>query len=192
MISCDVPARVPLNRISFQIAPDKVNFRRTVSVEDVKGVHFTNGEISRVRVNRAGTLVTNEELAVNLSGNPGQIIISIDNADNPPLDITAVQPLSVERRVYFDPPQGRAGLKLYYGDEKLSGPVYDYARFFHLADSPAQARLDPGGHNPLYTGRPDDRPFSERHKGILWIAMLFAVLALAGLALRGLRTQSAS
>jgi hypothetical protein len=192
VIACDVPARVPLNRISFQIAPDKVNFRRTVSVEDVKGVQFASREITRVRVNRAGTLVTNEELAVNLSGNPGQIIINIDNADNPPLEITAVQPLSVERRVYFDPPQGKATLKLYYGDEKLSAPVYDYARFFHLADSPAQAQLDPGVHNPLHTGRPDDRPFSERHKGILWIAMLFAVLALAGLALRGLRSQSVS
>jgi hypothetical protein len=54
--------------------------------------------------------------------------------------------------------------------------------------SPAQAKLGPGSHNPEYAGRPDDRPWSERHTAILWTAMLLAVVALATLALRGLRT----
>ena len=187
--SCDVPPRVPLSRILFQVDSRQVNFRRSVSIEDGKGTQVSSGEISRVRVNRAGTLVTNEEMAVNTFTNPGKVTIHVDNGDNPPLEITAVQPLTLERRVYFDP-QGKSSVKLYYGDDRLSAPVYDYARFFHVEDSPAQARLDPGAHNPLYTGRPDDRPFSERHKGILWSAMLFAVLALAVLALRGLRTQT--
>ena len=189
-ISCDIPPRVPLNRILFQVDSRQVNFRRTVSIADEKGTQVSSGEISRVRVNRGGTLVTNEVMAVNTFTNPGKLAIHVDNGDNPPLQITAVQPLTLERRVYFDP-QGKASVKLYYGDDRLSAPVYDYARFFHGEDSPAQARLDSGAHNPLYTGRPDDRPFSERHKGILWTAMLFAVLALAVLALRGLRTQSA-
>lgn len=189
LVSCDVPPRVPLNRISFQVDSHQVNFRRTVSIEDEKGVQVSSGEISRVRVNRGGTLVTNEELAVNTLGNSGQLTIHVDNGDNPPLAMTAVQPLTLERRVYFDP-QGKTGLKLYYGDDKLSAPVYDYARFFHLDDSPAQARLDPGAHNPQFTGRPDERPWSERHTAILWTAMLIAVLALAVLALRGLRGQT--
>jgi hypothetical protein len=190
VISCVVPPRVPLNRILFQIDSRQVNFRRSVSIEDEKGTQVSSGEISRVRVNRGGTLVTNEEMAVNTFINPGKLAIHIDNGDNPPLQITAVQPLTLERRIYFDP-QGKTSMKLYYGDDRLSAPVYDYARFFHVEESPAQARLDPGAHNPLYTGRPDDRAFSERHKGILWTAMLFAVLALAFLALRGLRIQSA-
>ena len=191
VISCDIPLRVPLNRILFQVDSRQVNFRRNVSIEDEKGTQVSSGEISRVRVNRGGTLITNEEMAVNSFTNPGKLAIHVDNGDNPPLEVTAVQPLTLERRVYFDP-HGKTSVKLYYGDDRLSGPVYDYARFFHVEDSPAQARLDPGAHNPLYTGRPDDRPFSERHKGILWTAMLLAVLVLAGLALRGLRTQSAS
>jgi len=192
LITCTVPVRVPLSRILLQIAPAQVNFRRTVSVEDAKGVQVASGEISRVRMNRAGTLVTNEELAINIGVNiidsSGQLSLAIDNGDNPPLTILAAEPLSLERRIYFDP-QGKTALSLYYGDEKLPAPVYDYARFFQLDASPAEAQLGPGEHNAQYEGRPDDRPWSERHKVILWGAMLLAVLALAVLALRGLRAE---
>ena len=142
-----------------------------------------------MRVNRAGTLVTAEELAVNLADNSGQLILLIDNGDNPPLAITEAQPLSLERRIYFGP-QGKTTLRLYYGDEKLTPPVYDYARFFHLDASPAEAQLGAGSQNAQYTARPDDRPWSERHRVILWGAMLLAVLALAVLAMRGLRTEN--
>jgi hypothetical protein len=189
VIVCDVPPKVPLNRILFQVAPGQVNFRRTVSLEDAKGVQEGSGELSRVRVNRAGTLVTAEEMAITLAANSAKITVSVDNEDNPPLAILGVQPLSLERRVYFDP-QGKTSLKLYYGDEKLSAPVYDYARFFHLDPSPAEAQLGGGAHNPQYTGRPDDRPWSDRHMGILWAVMILAVIALTALAVRGLRSEA--
>jgi hypothetical protein len=194
-IVCDVPARVPLNRILLQVAPAQVNFRRTVSVGDPKGTQIASGEISRVRINRAGTLVTNEALAVdviprNVDVDSGHLVLTIDNGENPPLTVVAAEPVTIERRIYFDP-QGKTALRLYYGDEKLSPPVYDYARFFHLEASTAEAQLGPGAHNEKYAGRPDDRPWSERHNGILWGAMLLAILALAVLALRGLRTGQA-
>jgi hypothetical protein len=189
VIVCDVPAKVPLNRILFDVAPSQVNFHRTVSVENDKGLQEASGEITRVRVNRAGMRVTSEELAVNVAGLSGQILLTVDDGDNPPLAILGAQPLSLERRVYFDP-QGKSSLKLYYGDEKLASPVYDYARFFHLEDSPAEAQLGAGAHNPQYTGRPDERPWSERHTGILWGVMILAVLALGSLAIRGFRSQA--
>ncbi|HZQ94415.1 MAG TPA: hypothetical protein VFA67_05350 [Candidatus Sulfotelmatobacter sp.] len=191
VISCTLPPKVPLSRISFQIAREAVNFRRAVSVEDAAGAQVSSGEISRVRVNRAGTLVINQDLAVHLAGSYGQITINIDNGDNPPLAISAVQPLSLERRVYFDP-NGKTGLRLYYGDPKLESPVYDFARFFHLDASAAQAELGPGAHNEQYSVRPDDRPWSERHTAILWSAMILAVLILAALALRGLHSAGAA
>ena len=196
-IACDIPARVPLSRILLRVDPEQVNFRRSVSLEDAKGVEVATGEISRVRVNRAGTLVTNEELAVSVMavnaiainiGNSRHLILTIDNGDNPPLAVLAAEPLALERRIYFDP-QGKTALRLYFGDEKLSAPVYDYARFFHLEASPAQAALGPGAHNAKYTGRPDERPWSEQHPGILWGAMILTVLALGMVALRGLRPE---
>lgn len=187
VVSCDVPQRVPLNRIEFHIDASQVNFRRTVSVGDSKGVQIGSGEISRVRIKRGDTLVTNEELWINVSENLGSATISIDNGDNPALEITEVDPLSTERRIYFEP-QGKSALRLYYGDEKLEPPAYDYARFFHVDASPARAQLGAGAHNAQFAGRPDLRPWSERHTAILWSAMLVVVLALALLAFRGLRT----
>jgi len=187
-ITCTTPAQVPLSRILFQIASEQVNFRRTVSIEDRQGRQIASGDISRVRLNRGGILVTSEQLAENIDGSPGALTLIVDNGDNPPLTILSVQPLSIERRVYFDP-HGKTTLMLYYGDDKLSAPIYDYARFFHLEAAPAEAQLGPAAHNPRYTGRPDDRPWSEQHKVVLWGAMILAVLALAALALRGLRTE---
>lgn len=191
VIRCSDPPRVPLSRITFHVAPQNLNFRRTVTVEGTQGWQLASGEITRVRVNRGGTLVTNEEMSVNVSGSSGQLTIFVDNGDNPPLTISSVQPLSVERRIYFDP-EGKAILKLYYGDPQLPAPVYDYARFFHVEAMPAQAQLGPGVQNNEYTGRPDQRPWSERHPGVLWAAMVVAVIALMALALRGLRKQPAA
>jgi hypothetical protein len=139
-----------------------------------------------VRINRTGTLVTSEDLAVTLFGAfTSRLTLSVDNGDNPPLALTSVQPQSVERRAYFDP-QGKTALRLYYGDEKLSAPIYDYARFFHVDEFAASAQLDPGAHNDAYTGRPDTRPWSERHPAVLWVAMLLAVGVLAAMAIRAL------
>ena len=90
--------------------------------------------------------------------------------------------------MYFDP-QGKSLLTLYYGDDKLEAPVYDYARFFKADPAAAQAELDPGAHNAAYSGRPDGRPWSERHKAVLWLAMIVAVMVLAALAIRGLKAR---
>jgi hypothetical protein len=187
VITCDHPDNVPLNRIWFQVAPAQINFRRGVNLLDGKGSLVSIGDISRVRIDRAGMLVTSEDLGVNVIVKPaGRLTITVDNGDNPPLQLTSVQPLSVERRVYFDP-QGKTTLKLYYGDEKLSAPVYDYARFFHLDESAVQAPLGPGAHNDAYAARPDKRPWSERHPAVLWAAMLLALAALTAVAIRGLK-----
>jgi hypothetical protein len=97
----------------------------------------------------------------------------------------SVQPQALEQRVYFDP-QGRTLLKLYYGDSKLPRPVYDYARFLQKEGAAAEAELGAVAVNAAYTGRPDDRPWSERHTLVLWGAMLIAIVALAVLAIRGL------
>ena len=185
VISCYVAPTVPVDRLQFQIDPQQVNFRRTVSITEAQAMQVTGGEVSRVRITRGGTTVTSEDLAIEVDGRAaGNFNVTIDNADNPPLNVSSVQPLSIERRVYLDP-QAASALKLYYGDPRLAAPVYDYAKFFHADASAARAEPGPGSPNPAYTGRPDERPWSERHKAILWIAMLLAVAVLAVLALRG-------
>ncbi len=145
VISCESPLRVPVDRVRFQVDPGQVNFRRSVTLSDSSGRYESGGEITRVRLNRAGAVVVSEELDVQVAGDTsGRLTITIDNADNPPLAIAALQLLSIERRVYFDPKE-KTSLKLYYGDSKLDSPVYDYARFFHADPAAAKAQLAPGG-----------------------------------------------
>jgi Protein of unknown function (DUF3999) len=193
VIICNSPVRVPVDRVRFRIDPKQVNFRRAVVLSDSSDRQYgTGGEITRVRMNRGGATVISEEMDVPIGGpGSGQLKVTLDNGDNLPLSISGIELLSVERRVYFEP-QGRSLLKLYYGDDKLGAPVYDYARFFKADPAAARAELGLGAHNEAYRGRPDDRPWSERHKAVLWLAMLLAVIVLAALAIRGLKTNALS
>jgi len=189
VIKCELPAGTPLDRIRFDLPPGRVNFRRSVSVADEKGGQVASGSIFRIRLTRGTTTVDSEELAVSVfADRSGPFTITIDNGDDPPLAFSAVELQSLQRRLYFDP-QGKTSLKLYYGDEKLSAPVYDYAKFFREDAASVQALLGPDTQNAAYSGRPDDRPWSERHKAVLWVAMLLAVGLLTLLAVRGLRTD---
>jgi hypothetical protein len=192
VITCNSPLHVPVDRVRFVVDPKQVNFRRAIVLSDASDHHYGTGEITRVRMNRAGTAVVSEEMDVPIGGlSSGQLKLIVDNGDNPPLAISGVQLLSVERRLYFDP-QGKSLLRLYYGDNKLDSPVYDYARFFKADPGAAKAELGPGTHSPAYSGRPDDRPWSERHEAVLWLAMLLAVAGLAALAIRGLKAKALS
>jgi hypothetical protein len=192
IITCLLAAGVPLERIGFESSPEQVNFRRNVSVSAGE-VQIANGDVSRVRINRAGTQITSEHNFVDVPGvtEKREITLTIANGDDSPLNLISVEPLALERRIYFDA-SGKRALKLYYGDDKLQAPVYDYAKFFNEDPAAAQAQLGPGLHNAEYTGRPDERPWSERHKALLWAAMVLAVVVLAVVALRGLAIKPGS
>lgn len=186
---CSIPDGFPVERITFTVPASAFNFNRTVIVRDDKGNDIQSGAISRVRVNRAGQTVTSETLSVDLySQVQKHIKVTVENGDDAPLPIQHVQPLSFERRVYFDP-HGKSALMLYYGDPKLEAPSYDYAKFFQQLPDAVVAQVSPAQANPQFTGRADERPWSERHKAVLWAAMLLAVAVLGALALRGLKSS---
>ena len=148
---------------------------------------MTSGDISRVEIKRGGTVVNNEQLTVPMRRPRYEhFIVSISNGDDPPLAIEHIQPQAVEQRIFFEP-KGKTRLRLYYGDDKLGSPVYDYAKFFKDAAPAAQAQLAVAEANSAFTGRPDDRPWSERHPAVLWLAMILAVAGLGALAVRGMK-----
>jgi hypothetical protein len=91
-----------------------------------------------------------------------------------------------ERRVYFDCDAGILPA-LYYGDDELNAPMYDYVRLFQSDARAERLLLGAETVNADYTGRPDDRPWSERHPAILWTAILAAVAVLGGIALRSIK-----
>jgi hypothetical protein len=188
VITCVDTWRAPVDRIRFDVPASRVNFRRLVTARDRQGREHTSGEISRIRITRGGTSVVSEDLAL-ITPAPidDTLTLTVENGDDPPIPLTAVQPQSVERRLYFDP-RGRRALKLYAGDGWLHSPRYDYAKFFARDPRAPEARLGPDMDNPAFTGRGDERPWSERHKAVLWVAMIVAVAGLAALAIGGLKT----
>lgn len=184
--------KVPVERVAFAVDPSQPNFRRDVEIRDEKDSWLASGEIERIHMMRAGQKIDSEQLSVSFSGIGCSTIKAIvRNGDDRPLKFSGSRLQQLERRIYFDlPTQGE--LFLSYGDDKLSPPVYDYAKLFQQNKFAAAAQLGAEAPNGAYTERPDDRPWSERHPVVLWIAIIVAVLSLSAMALRSARTATAS
>jgi hypothetical protein len=191
----DVPANVPLERVMFVVDPTQPNFRRKLEIQNEKGAWLGSGEINRIHMVRGGQKIDSEDQSVDFYDNGQEsgltiIKVTIHNGDDPPLKLTGAGLQQRERRLYFDAPP-RGPLTLYYGDEKLEQPIYDYGKLFQRDKAAAAAQLGPEASNAAYTGRPDDRPWSERHPVVLWIVIIAAVAVLGGVALRSIRTATA-
>ncbi len=102
------------------------------------------------------------------------------------MKITGARLQQYERRIYFDA-DSRTQPRLYYGDAKIEAPVYDYAKLFQKDANAPQALLGAEEANASFAGRADDRPWSERHPAVLWVAIIGAVLVLGGIALRSMK-----
>lgn len=195
--------KAPVERLRFVVDPAQTNFRRHVEVYRLSDdetqdsqrrsqLLISEADIGRIHVERSGKVIDSEDLDVDLSGTADIFRVVIENGDDQPLKLHAVQPLTHERRIYFDPRQGGGkSLRLYYGDEALGAPVYDFAKLFRADPEAVAATLGSGQANPEYKGRPDQRPWTERHQWVLWVALVAAVLGLGAVALRGLRTNAA-
>ncbi len=190
VLTFEVPVNVPVERVVLEIDPAQPNFRREVEVRDDKGRLLGSGELNRIHMVRAGRKIDSDlqEVAFSATG-PKTILVVISNGDDPPLKLIGARLQQHERRIYFDA-AGPGALTLFYGDEGLESPVYDYAKLFQQKNNAAAAQLGAEMANAAYTGRPDKRPWSERHPALLWTAIVAAVLALGALALRSMKTAA--
>jgi Protein of unknown function (DUF3999) len=187
IFTISVPKNVPLERILFAIDPAQGNFRRDIEIQSDHGMWFGSGELSRIHMQRNGQRIDVEQPALDVGGTgtaPFKVILH--NGDDAPLKITAVHLQQYERRIYLDA-NAEAHFTLYYGDEKLATPVYDYAKLFQKDANADQVQLSAEELNAAYTGRPDDRPWSERHPAFLWVTIIAAVVILGGIALRSMK-----
>jgi hypothetical protein len=190
VITFTVPNATPVERAVFTVDSGQPNFWRRVEVQTRAGGIVGTGEIKRIHMMRARRKIDSEEEVVQLGGGMPQrqntIKVIVHNGDDPPLRISDVRLQQMERRVYFDV-SGRGQIALYYGDEKLGPPVYEYSQLFQRDKAATLASLAPEVANDAYTGRPDGRPWSERHPIVLWITIVAAVVILGVIALRSLR-----
>jgi hypothetical protein len=200
----EIPARVPVERVAFVLAPGfKGNFSRDVRVtalaekagEDDRAplAETLSGTILRVHTTEAGREIRTEELGVpatlgaNLQSG-AKVEVAIENGDDQPLPIAAVRLEMREREVCLDAAAAGGAVALYYGDSRLAAPVYDYDRVFAPSDKALVAELGPETLNPGYRApAEEERPFTERHPEVLWIALLAVMCALGVVALRSAR-----
>ena len=187
VVTFSVPENVPIERIVFEIDPAQGNFQREIELQGDKDQYLGSGEISRVHIQRNGKKIDVEKTSLEI-GTAGQQTLKaiIHNGDDQPLKITDANLQQYDRRIYFDSVLG-AEYTLYYGDKKLGAPVYDYAKLFQKDAGASQAALGSEEMNAAYTGRPDDRPWSERHPAVLWATIVAAVLVLGAIALKSIR-----
>jgi uncharacterized protein DUF3999 len=192
VLTFNVSDKVPVDHVVLNVAASPAtNFRRDVELRDEKDNWIGSGDIERIHMVRGGQKIDSEKETVSFSaiGHP-TIKVIVHNGDDLPLDFTGARLEQLERRLYFDAP-AQAQLTLYYGDEKLNQPVYDYGKLFQQSKSPSAATFGPEAVNGAYAERPDERPWSERHPVVLWIAIIAAVLGLSAVALRSMRTAPA-
>jgi hypothetical protein len=192
LLTFAVPENVPVDRVILDVDPAQANFRRSVQVTDDKDVYIGSGGINRVHMVRSGRKIDSDDYDVSFFAVGHKTIkVIIDNGDDPPLKLKTARLQQLEHRLYFEA-SAATPLTLYYGDEKLESPVYDYAKLFLLATDAAPAQLGGEEANAVYTGRPDERPWTEKHPAVLWIAIVAAVLILGAIALRSMKTAAAA
>ena len=191
VVTFKVPKNVPVERLEFAIATQN-NFRREIEIQNEKKQTLGSGELSRIHMVRHGQKIDVEQTAIDLyhaGGDKEMMKVIIHNGDDRPLSISGAHLQSYERRAYFA--SSSSSPRLYYGDEKLDAPVYDYAKLFQKEASAVQASLSNEQANSAYKERPDERPWSDRHPAVLWIAIIAAVVVLGALALRSMRAAAA-
>lgn len=206
VITFQVPAHVPVERVVFGFAPGfSKEFSRSVMVmaqaakkndAEASTSEMISGDIWRITRNGAGSgpaihqekLSVDAEVASNLR-EPATVSVTVENGDDVPLPIHSVQLEMRQRTLCFDAAAG-ASYVLRYGDAALRAPVYDYARLFQPKPNAIAAQLGPELANADYHPRPDERPFTERHPELMWVALILVVVVLGGTAMHSMKKQT--
>jgi Protein of unknown function (DUF3999) len=195
------PAHVPVDRIAFMPAAEPANFSRDVTVkvtpvpvqtpvseDEIPQAVESSGDLLRVHGVHEGRRIDEEHLAIetpwrDFGTAASTWIVTIDNGDDPPLNLQSVRLEMVARKLCFDAAPG-ASYALLYGDGSLTAPLYDYAKLFMPEPNASVATLGPEVANPQFEERPDTRPFTEKHPGLLWVVLVLVVVVLGGVAMR--------
>jgi hypothetical protein len=204
VIEFTVPPHAPVDRIAVVPGATPANFSRDATIEvramvqspsgnsaEPPAPMVSTGNLLRVHTVEDNHRIDQEHLEVDApEANfdwPSKWTITIDNGDNAPLTPASVRLEMVKRSVCFEASGGK--YSLYYGDARLNAPRYDLGQFLVVrVKEAAQAGAGPEQPNPEYQPRPDDRPFTERHPLLLWVALALVVILLGSIALRTAKT----
>ena len=202
LIEFSVPAHVPVDRVVFTPGQAPAAFSRDVTIgvqpvpekrasEAPPPLEITStGNLLRVHKVQDGKRIDEERLALETPREvfdaPSRWTVTITNGDDMPLSLQSVRLEMLERTLCFDATAG-ASYVLRYGDRALAAPQYDYARLFTAQANAIRATVGPEQLNPAWQPRPDERPFTERHPILLWVALVLVIALLAAIAFKSLK-----
>ena len=130
-------------------------------------------------------------LVLDLSGSSCRYLrVEITNEDNPPLEFAGAE---LSRHVYLVrfPAQSGSQLRLFFGNPNARAPKYDIS---HYAQRLAARGVAAAAHgtpvaNPLFGATRAPTPWSEKHRVILWLALLAGIAVLAALIVSQMRAR---
>ena len=206
-IELTLPSNVPIDRVVFVpgAAPAQFSRNASVSVQPLPAKPAPPGapiymspiggiNLLRIHGQHSGTAVNEERLTLDLSTvgaeNGSRILVVIDNGDDAPIQIKSVRLEMLERDLCFDAASG-AAYTLYYGAPDVASPRYDYPQLTTMQPNAARVALTAEAANQAFRiPPPPEKPFTERHPVLLWIALLAVIAVLAFIAYSSARKQN--
>lgn len=116
--------------------------------------------------------------------------VTVENGNDAPLSIAAVQLLMTPRHLMFEQQPGR-NYSLIYGQERAGAAKYDLGERMNeeLRRSAIPGKL---GSEEVNADWVDPRPWTETHEVVLWGVLLIAVVAIGFTAIQSMRRAAAN
>jgi hypothetical protein len=204
-----IPANVPVERLAFASDDPSAVFSRRAGLEQypTPSSHAAQATSDNTGAARPETPVQSEGIAlarfldakrpspsgenytVDLAGlgalpYASIVRLTIQNGDDVPLALHAVTLQMRERQICFLR-KPNTSYVLRYGDPSLGAPQYDLAPIEAAAMTVSESVL--GAERALTPEAASQRPFTERHPVLLWVALILVVGTLGFVALRSAR-----
>ena len=195
-----VPANVPVEHLTFASDDPDAVFSRTADLERWKAEAAGDEEARRSEAPiqsegitlahsppAKGEAASGSTVDLGLGASPygSTVRLTIQNGDDTPLAIRGLTLQMRERQVCFLRKPNMSYV-LRYGDALLGAPQYDLSPIEAAAANASVSTLD--GERALAPEPAGQRPFTERHPLLLWVALILVVGTLGFVALRSARS----
>ena len=174
----DLRGRVPCDRLVLAI--EEGSFSRPFQVEAIDDPEnarlIATGELTRHVGDETKplTIYFNQEETVR------KLRLQITDYSNPPLNILGVQASAPARQLVFDLKEPVSQpLRLYFGNETVAAPHYDFEKelYARLSKEPAHSNLNIVQPNRDY--KPEPKPLTERVPWLIYLVLAASSIALA-------------
>jgi hypothetical protein len=185
----DLGGRITCDRLSLDIAED--SFSRPFQVETIDDSQdirlIASGDLTRHYGEEKKPLVIyfNEEAVAR------KLRLQITDYSNPTLNIQSINASAPARQLVFElKSPASQPLRLYFGNENVSAPHYDFEKEVaaRLSKEPVHSRLGDVSANREY--KPEPKPLTERAPWLIYVVLAVSSIALAIVLLSLARTAT--